>query len=92
MMHGREKSDPAIVAKKPANKAAPAAAEPAAVDDDTAVDTDIAPKKKKKKRHLARRHFYRMPLRAVAQSAAPQQQPSMWPAGIGGPLVSAPKR
>ena len=29
MMHGREKSDPAIVARKPANKAAPAAAEPA---------------------------------------------------------------
>jgi RNA-directed DNA polymerase len=29
MTHGREKSDPAIVARKPANKAAPAAAEPA---------------------------------------------------------------
>ena len=28
MMHGREKSDPEIVAMKPANNAAPAAAEP----------------------------------------------------------------
>jgi hypothetical protein len=28
MMHGREKSDPAIVAVKPTNKAVPTAAEP----------------------------------------------------------------
>jgi hypothetical protein len=68
-----------------------AAAEPAAVDDDMAVDTDIAPKKKKKK-HIAQHHLYRAPLRAVAQGSAPQQPASIWPAGIGGPLVSPPKR
>jgi hypothetical protein len=66
------------------------AAEPAAADDDTAADTDTAPKKKKKK-HLARRHLNRVPVRTAAQSAAPQQPASIWPAGIGGPLVSAPK-
>jgi hypothetical protein len=68
-----------------------AVAEPAAATDDTADDTDIVPKKSKKKRHIARRHFYRIPLRAVAQTSAPQQQSSIWPAGIGGPLVVAPK-
>lgn len=66
-------------------------AEPAAVDDDSAVDTDIAPKKKKKK-HVARHHIYRAPLHAVAQSTAPQPPSSIWPAGIGGPLVTPPKR
>jgi hypothetical protein len=68
-----------------------AVAEPAAPTDDTADDTDIAPKKRKKKKHIARRHFYRMPLRAVAQTSAPQQQSSVWPVAIGGPLVVAPK-
>jgi hypothetical protein len=68
-----------------------AVGERAAVTDDTD-DTDIVPKKRKKKKHIARRHFYRMPLRAVAQTPAPQQQSSLWPAGIGGPLVAAPKR
>jgi hypothetical protein len=68
-----------------------AVAEPATVTDDTADDADIVPKKKKKK-HIARRHFYRMPLGTVAQTPAPQQQSSIWPAGIGGPLVAAPKR
>jgi hypothetical protein len=68
-----------------------AAAEPAAAADDTADDTDIVPKKRKKKKHIARRHFYRMPLRAVAQTSAPQQQSSVWPVAIGGPLVAAPK-
>jgi hypothetical protein len=69
-----------------------AVAEPAAATDDWADDTDIVPKKKKRK-HIARRHFYRMPLRAVAQTTpAPQQQSSIWPAGIGGPLVTSPKR
>jgi hypothetical protein len=67
-----------------------AAAQPAADDDDAAVDPDIAPKKKKKK-HVARRHIYRAPLHAVAQSAAPQPSSSIWPAGIGGPLVTTPK-
>jgi outer membrane biosynthesis protein TonB len=71
--------------------AAAAAAEPAAADDDTLVDTDIATKKKKKK-HTARRHLYRAPVRTAAQSAAPQQPSAIWPAGIGGPLVTAPKR
>ena len=69
-----------------------AAGERAAATDDWADDTDIVPKRKRKKRHIARRHFYRLPLRAVAQSSAPQQQLSIWPAGIGGPLVAAPKR
>jgi hypothetical protein len=67
-----------------------AVAEPAAATDDWADDTDIVPKKKKKK-HIARRHLYRIPLRAVAQTPPPQQQSSIWPAGIGGPLVAAPK-
>lgn len=68
-----------------------ATAEPAAVDDDDAVDSDITPKKKKKK-HVARRHLYRAPVRTAAQSSAPQQpSSSIWPAGIGGPLVTAPK-
>jgi hypothetical protein len=66
--------------------------EPAALTDDMAVDTDIAPRKKKKRKHIVWRHFYRMPLRAVAQSSAPPQPSSIWPAGIGGPLVAAPKR
>jgi hypothetical protein len=68
-----------------------AIAEPAAATDDTADETDIVPKKRKKKKHVARRHFYRMPLRAVAQTSAPQQQSSVWPVAIGGPLVVAPK-
>ena len=68
----------------------PAAGEPAAIADDAAMDTDIVPKKKKKK-HVARSHFHRVPLRAVAQTSAPLQL-SSWPAGIGGPLVSPPKR
>jgi hypothetical protein len=67
-----------------------AVAEPAAAIDDTTDDADIVPKKKKKK-HIARRHFYRTSLRAVAQTSAPQQPSSIWPAGIGGPLVAAPK-
>jgi hypothetical protein len=67
-------------------------AEPAAADDDTATDSDLAPKKKKKK-HVARRHLYRTPLRTAAQTAAPQPATSsIWPAGIGGPLVTTPKR
>ena len=67
-----------------------AAAEPAAADDD-AVDIEIAPKKKKKKR-VVQRHLNRAPLRATAQTSTPQQQSLSWPAGIGGPLVTAPKR
>jgi len=54
-----------------------------------AVDNDIAPKKKKKK-HVARRHLYRVPLRTAAQGSASPPPASIWPAGIGGPLV-APK-
>jgi hypothetical protein len=68
-----------------------AVAEPAAATDDPADDTDIGPKKRKRKKHVARRHFYRIPLRAVAQTSAPQQQSSVWPVAIGGPLVVAPK-
>jgi hypothetical protein len=89
---------PALPQNSPAERTAAietipsAAGERAAATDDWADDTDIVPRKKKKKKHFARRHFYRMPLRAVAQSSAPQQQSSIWPAGIGGPLVAAPKR
>lgn len=69
-----------------------AVAEPAAATDDSEDDADIVPKKKKKKKHIARRHYYRTPLRTVAQTSAPQQQSSVWPVAIGGPLVAAPKR
>ena len=46
MMHGREKSDSAIVAVKPTNKAVPTAAEPERLDDpgaDQAVGRRLAP-------------------------------------------------
>jgi hypothetical protein len=62
---------------------------PVASANDTAVDTEISAKEKKKRR-AARRHIYRAQLRAVAQTSKPQV--TSYPAGIGGPFVSATKR
>jgi hypothetical protein len=60
---------------------------PVAGADDTAVDSEI-PAKEKKKKHAAKRHFYRLLPHAVAQTPP---QVTSYPAGIGGPFVSAKK-
>jgi hypothetical protein len=59
---------------------------PAASADDTALDNEVPVKDKKKKR-AAKRHLYRVPPRAVAQTSTPQA--TSYPAAIGGPFVSA---
>lgn len=61
---------------------------PATAVSDNAVATEI-PAKEKKKRHVARRHIYRGLLRALAQTSKPQV--TSYPAGIGGPFISAKK-
>jgi hypothetical protein len=61
---------------------------PAANASETAGDSEIPAKEKKKKR-AAKRHFYHAQPRAVAQTSPPQV--TSYPAGIGGPFVSAPK-
>lgn len=58
---------------------------PATALGDDAVAAEIPVKEKKKR--VVRRHIYRAPPRAVAQTSAPQA--TSYPAGIGGPFVSA---
>jgi hypothetical protein len=72
----------------PVERTAVIETEPVAGANDTAVDTEIPAKEKKKKR-AAKRHFYRVQPRAVAQTSPPPA--TSYPAGIGGPFVSAPK-
>lgn len=59
---------------------------PATAVGDNAVATEI-PAKEKKKRRVARRHIYHAQHRAVARTSKPQV--TSYPAGIGGPFVSA---
>jgi hypothetical protein len=87
-------SPPAVASAPPQNspveRTAVIETMPATAVGDDAVATEIPAKEKKKKRHVARRHIYHPQLRAVAQTATPQA--TSYPAGIGGPFVSAPKR
>ena len=72
----------------PAERTAVIETMPAASVNDTDMDADITAQEKKKK-HVARRHIYRTQPRAVAQTSPPQV--TSYPAGIGGPFVSAKK-
>jgi len=71
----------------PAERTAVIETMPAAALGENDVATEIPAKEKKK--HVARRHIYRAQPRAVAQTSTPQA--TSYPAGIGGPFVSAKK-
>jgi hypothetical protein len=81
-------SAPAVPQNSPVEQTAVIETIATANVDDAAVDTEI-PAKEKKKKHAAKRHLYRAQPRAVAQTSPPQV--TSYPAGIGGPFVSAKK-
>jgi hypothetical protein len=60
---------------------------PATIADEAPPDTKLPAKAKKKR--VARHHLNRVQPRAIAQTSTPQA--TSYPAGIGGPFVSAPK-